>query len=142
MLLYSVLVLFFRADLKLAIPSAVTLMAFTSLVGLATRLLLAGIEPVGAGFPHGLWDYWLAAAPIVVVGAPLGALAVSLVPRLFTLRFLSLLCVAQLAWVCGQARLSAMAIVIVLTAVVLLCLGLETLYSRGRTAQSVTPDGP
>jgi|SRR5271157_1513300 len=141
MLLYSVLVLLFRADLKLAVPSAVTLMAFTSLVGLATRFLLAAIEPAQAGFAPGLWEYWLAAAPIVVVGAPLGALAVSVVPRVFTLRFVSLLCVAQLAWVCAQARLSGGALVLVLSAVAVLCLGLETLYSRAKTGQTCTPEG-
>jgi len=48
LLLYCVLVLLFRADLKLAVPSAVTL-AFTSL-GVATRGVLAAIEPVRAGF--------------------------------------------------------------------------------------------
>jgi uncharacterized protein len=142
MLLYSVLVLLFRADLKLAIPSAVTLMALTSLVGLATRSLLSAIEPVRAGFAPGLWDYWLAAAPIVVVGAPLGALAVSVVSRVFTLRFVSLLCLAQLAWVCAQARLSGTALVLVFSAVAALCLGLEALYLRGKSAQACAPEGP
>jgi len=140
MLLYSVLVLLFRADLRLAIPSAVTLMAFTSLVGLATRCLLAAIEPARAGFPPGLWEYWLAAAPIVVVGAPLGALAVRLVSRVFTLRLVSLLCVAQLAWVCVQARLSGRALVLVLSAVAALCFALESLYSRARTARTCAPE--
>jgi uncharacterized protein len=142
MLLYSVLVLLFRADLKLAIPSAVTLMAFTSLVGLATRFSLAAIEPAQAGFAPGLWEYWLAAAPIVVLGAPLGAFAVSLVPRVFTLRLVSLLCLAQLAWVCAQARLSGSALVLVLGAVAALCLGLETLYARAKTAQTCMPGRP
>ena len=141
MLLYSVLVLLFRADLKLAVPSAVTLMAFTSLVGLATRFSLAAIEPAQAGFTPGLSEYWLAAAPIVVVGAPLGALVVSVVPRVFTLRFVSLLCLAQLAWVCAQARLSGTALVLVLGAVAALCLGLEALYSRAKTAQTSTTEG-
>jgi uncharacterized membrane protein YfcA len=140
MLLYSVLVLLFRADLRLAIPSAVTLMAFTSLVGLATRSLLAAIEPARAGFLPGLWEYWLAAAPIVVVGAPLGALAVRLVSRVLTLRLVSLLCVAQLAWVCVQARLSGRTLLLVLSAVAALCFALETLYSRARTAQSCAPE--
>jgi uncharacterized membrane protein YfcA len=130
MLLYSVLVLLFRADLRRAIPSAVTLMAFTSLLGLVTRSLLAAIDPGRAAFAPGLWEYWLAAAPIVVLGAPLGALAVAVVPRVFTLRLVSLLCVAQLAWVCVQARLSGGALALVLFAVGALCLGLEALHSR------------
>jgi uncharacterized protein len=142
MLLYSVLVLLFRADLKLAVPSAVTLMAFTSLVGLATRFSLAAIEPAQAGFAPGLWEYWLGAAPIVVVGAPLGALAVSLVPRVFTLRFVSLLCLAQLAWVCAQARLSGSALGLVMGAVAALCLLLETLYSGAKATQSCPPEDP
>jgi len=140
MLLYSVLVLLFRADLRLAIPSAVTPMAFSSLVGLATRSLLAAIEPARPGFPPGLWEDWLAAAPIVVVGAPLGALAVRLVSRVLTPRLVSLLCVAQLAWVCVQARLSGRALVLALSAVAALCFALETLYSRARTARSGAPE--
>jgi uncharacterized membrane protein YfcA len=95
MLFYAVLVLLCRADLKVAIPSSVVLMAFTSLVGLATKGLFTGVQP-------GVFENWLAAAPIVALGAPLGALIVSRIGRKPTLVIVSILCVGQFAWTMQQ----------------------------------------
>src|SRR5690606_26257786 len=58
MLLYAAMVLLMRADLKVAIPSSVIVMAFTSLVGIATKGFIAGVQP-------GVYENWLAAAPVV-----------------------------------------------------------------------------
>jgi len=91
MLVYAALVLVRRADLKIAIPSSVILMAFTSLVGLATKSLSGGIQP-------GVFENWIAAAPVVALGAPLGALVVHRVGRIPTLIFVSALCLAQFVW--------------------------------------------
>ena len=41
---------------------------------------------------------WTAAAPVVLFGAPLGALAVTLIPRVPTMVFVAVLCLGQLAW--------------------------------------------
>jgi len=91
MLLYMVLVLFCRADLRIAIPTSVVLMAFTSVVGIATQ--------AGTGqLSDGVFLQWLAAAPVVAVGAPLGALVVDKLDRKYTLLGVSALCVAQFAW--------------------------------------------
>ena len=117
MLLYSVLVLLFRADARLAIPTSVCLMAFTSVVGVATRALLTTLDPSTPLLHPGVADHWLAAAPVVVLGAPLGALAVSVIPRAGTLALVALLCLAQLAWICTQARLSPAGIAWVVAAV-------------------------
>ncbi len=92
MMLYMVLVLLCHADLKIAIPTSVILMAFTSLVGVATKAFLLD------GFQPGTIENWLAAAPVVALGAPLGALVVSYIDRRPTLVFVSLLCVVQFVW--------------------------------------------
>lgn len=140
LVLYSLLVLRLRADPKLAIPTAVALTAFTSVVGLGTSALLAALDPLnvaGRAFPAGLWGHWLAAAPVVVVGAPLGALAVARIPRTFTLALVSVLCVAQLVWTCAQARLAAPAVVAVGGAVLGLVGLFQLLYARGRRSAGV-----
>jgi hypothetical protein len=134
MLLYSVLVLYFGADPRLAIPTAVALMAFTSLVGVATGLSLAALDPSVPLLPPGLAGHWLAAAPIVVLGAPLGALAVGLIPRTATLALVSLLCLAQLAWFCAQAQLAPSGIAWVAGTVLGLGGLLQLLHARGRRA--------
>jgi len=91
MVLYVVLVLVCHADLKIAIPTSVIVMAFTSVVGVLTKLALGDIQP-------GVYDNWLVAAPIVALGAPLGAFIVHRIGRASTLMVVSVLCIAQFAW--------------------------------------------
>lgn len=126
MILYAVLVLLCRADLKVAIPSSVILMAFTSLVGLATKRLFTGVEP-------GVFENWLAAAPIVALGAPLGALIVSRIGRKPTLVIVSILCVGQFAWTMQQewGVLGWPGLVLAVAAVVALNLAFEWLWLAG-----------
>ncbi len=92
MAIYCVLVLLCQADLKIAIPTSVILMAATSLIGVATKLT------VGGGLQPGVFENWLAAAPVVAVGAPLGAFVVDRIGRTPTLYFVSVLCVGQFVW--------------------------------------------
>lgn len=91
MVLYAVLVLLCQADLKIAIPTSVIIMAFTSVVGI-------GFKAFVTGFQSGVFDNWLAAAPIVALGAPLGAFVVGRIGRAPTLYFVSALCIAQFVW--------------------------------------------
>lgn len=93
MLLYAALVLLCRADLKIAIPTSVVIMAFTSVYGMLIKYFASGVQ-------EGVFENWLAAAPIVVLGAPLGVFIVSLIGRKPTLFFVALLCVAQFVWTC------------------------------------------
>ena len=139
MLLYSLLVLLFRADPRLAIPTAVCSMAFTSVVGVATGALLTAQGPAGPLLHPGVADHWLAAAPVVVLGAPLGALAVRVIPRTGTLALVALLCLAQLVWICAQARLSPIGIAWVVAAVLGLGGMLQLLRAQGRRAGRATP---
>lgn len=64
---FSVMVLLFRLSEKMATPTSVVLMAFNSLVGFALHVFVIG------DFTRQVESYWLAAVPVVVIGAPLGA---------------------------------------------------------------------
>lgn len=126
MVLYAVLVLLCQADLKIAIPSSVVIMAFTSLVGLATKSLTGGLTP-------GVYENWLAAAPVVALGAPLGAFIVDRIGRAPTLLLVSLLCVGQFAWTIHDEwmRLGVRGLSWSLAGVLLFNLGFEWLHRVG-----------
>ncbi len=91
MLVYTLLVLVLRCDLKVAIPTSVMIMAWTSLVGLASMVLFGDVQ-------QEVWLNWLAAAPIVALGAPLGVMVVNRIGRTPTLIFVSFLCLGQFVW--------------------------------------------
>lgn len=126
MMLYVVLVLLCHADLKIAIPSSVLLMAFTSVIGLVTKLVMGDVQP-------GVWDNWLAAAPVVALGAPLGVLIVDRIGRRSTLVVVSLLCLGQFGWTCWNERvaLGAWGILAALIAVGLFNLVFMELHAWG-----------
>jgi uncharacterized membrane protein YfcA len=93
MVLYAALVLLCRTDLKIAIPSSVVLMAFTSLLGVGVKALSTGLAP-------GVFGNWLAAAPVVALGAPLGVFIVQKIGRKPTLLVVAVLCVGQFIATC------------------------------------------
>jgi len=95
LLLYAALALIWRADLRLSIPASVILMAFTSLVAVTTKFFTNGFAP-------GVYENWLAAAPVVALGAPLGAFIVARLGRRIALWIVSLLCVGQFLWMIQQ----------------------------------------
>ncbi len=126
MILYTVLVLVCRADLKISIPSSVIIMAYASVIGILTKMLFTGVEP-------GVFGNWVAAAPVVALGAPLGAFIVSLIGRKPTLIVVAILCVVQLFWTFyrEQEALGSMGIAIALAAVALCLYGFEKLRVLG-----------
>ncbi len=67
MLCFSVLVLLFRISESIATPTSVILMAINSVFGVLLHIYFFD------GINAQVQAYWLAAVPIVVVGAPLGA---------------------------------------------------------------------
>ncbi len=95
MLIYTVLVLVRRADLRVAIPTSIIMMAYTSLVGVVVKSCTVGFDP-------GVFENWLAAAPVVALGAPLGVYIVHLVGRGRTLVVVALLCLLQFVWTFQQ----------------------------------------
>ncbi len=70
MVLYAALILLCRADLKIAIPTSVVIMGFSSALGVLMKHLTTGLQP-------GVYENWLAAAPVVALGAPLGVFVVN-----------------------------------------------------------------
>lgn len=91
MVLYMVMVLLMRADLKTAIPTSVVIMSFNSLLGIGTKLVLGDVQ-------SGVYENWLAAAPVVIFGAPLGVFIVTKIGRKSTLYVVAVLCVLQFVW--------------------------------------------
>ena len=82
---FSLMVLLFRVCEKVATPTSVILMAINSLVG----FYLHGVHL--QAFTPQVMDWWLAAIPVVVVGAPLGAMLCARLHRVTIARFLILL---------------------------------------------------
>lgn len=126
MVIYAVLVLLCQADLKIAIPTSVVLMTANSLIGVATKAMTSGFQP-------GVFENWLAAAPIVALGAPLGAFAVDKIGRTPTLFAVSLLCIAQFYWTMRNewAALGILGLTAALGGVLLFNVGFEVLHRIG-----------
>ncbi|MDA0349286.1 MAG: sulfite exporter TauE/SafE family protein [Verrucomicrobia bacterium] len=126
MVLYAVLVLLCQADLKIAIPTSVLIMAFTSLVGISTKFLFDHVQP-------GVYENWLAAAPVVALGAPLGAFIVHKIGRTSTLFVVSILCVGQFFWTVQNewSRLGILGASAAMGGVLLFNLGFEWLHRIG-----------
>lgn len=127
MVLYTALVLICRADLKIAIPTSVVIMAFNSILGVATKMLS------GQGLQPGVYENWLAAAPVVALGAPLGVFIVAKIGRKPTLLVVATLCVGQFIWTLfsEQQVLGISGIVISIVAVAICLAGFEKLRRWG-----------
>jgi uncharacterized protein len=75
LLVFSMLVLLFRLSEKVATSTSVIIMALNSLAGMAIYHFQVG------PLPENVQAMWLSAVPIVVVGAPLGALVCAQMSR-------------------------------------------------------------
>lgn len=126
MVLYTALVLLCRTDLKIAIPTSVIIMAFTSVLGVVVKNLTTGMQP-------GVFENWLAAAPVVALGAPLGVFIVALIGRKPTLVVVAVLCVLQFFWTMHseQASLGLTGTLLSVLAVALCLVGFEQLRRFG-----------
>ncbi len=133
MVVYTVLVLRYRCDLKAAVPTAVSMGAITSVMGIA---LHAALGDIGAEVFHN----WLAAAPVVVFGAPTGAYLVSVIPRVRTLYFVSILCVVQFVWTLFDVAPKAIEWLFVAASLLGASLAFGYLYQLGRKTSA--PSAP
>ena len=91
MLVYSTLILTYRASIAIAIPTSVVIMAYASVYGSLLQTLTGSWSPE-------VITQWLAAAPIVALGAPLGVLVVSRLAPRTNIAIVSMLCLAQFVW--------------------------------------------
>jgi len=87
---FSLLVMAFRVDEKVATPTSVILMGFNALIGFIWK----GLFGSQALATHA-WDYWWVCVPIVVIGAPLGVRFIAGRSRLFIAGFLYLSILVQ-----------------------------------------------
>ncbi|MFG0256394.1 MAG: sulfite exporter TauE/SafE family protein [Phycisphaerales bacterium JB043] len=124
MMAYCVLVLLYRADLKIAIPTSVIAMTYTSLLGTLSHALLGQMD-------SDIFAYWLAAAPVVAIGAPFGALMVLLIPRTFTLVFVSILCLGQFVWIVEYDSVRGTPLILALAGVLVFNALFALLWRRG-----------
>jgi len=131
-LLYGTLVLLYHTDIKVAIPTSVILMAFTSVVGTGCSILAAICWPASRDSIVAVFPYWLAAAPVVAVGGPLGSLVSRFVPRRIILGAVALLCLFQYCWTCYHEHLAGRALVLAAVGVIALNMALHLLFMFGR----------
>ncbi|MBC3764650.1 sulfite exporter TauE/SafE family protein [Neptunicella marina] len=126
MVLYTALVLLCRADLKIAIPTSVVIMAFTSVVGVM-------VKTISGSWQDGVFENWLAAAPVVALGAPLGVFVVARIGRKPTLLVVATLCVGQFVWTLHseQKILGLWGMLLAVLAVLISLLGFEKLRQLG-----------
>ncbi len=125
MVIYTALVMIYRSDLRPAIATSVVLMAWNSVVGTGLSLIDGSVEPE-------VVSNWLAASPVVLFGAPIGAFMVSRIPRGPTLIFVSLLCILQLVWTISRVELSQKQLLVVLGAVLAMNLVFHLMHGFGR----------
>lgn len=125
MVIYTALVLIYRADLRPAIATSVILMAWNSLVGTTLCVIDGSIE-------QEVFSNWLAASPIVLFGAPIGAFMVARIPRGPTLIFVSCLCVLQLVWTISRIGATTKLLLIVTAAVAGMNLVFHLMHAYGR----------
>jgi uncharacterized membrane protein YfcA len=126
MILYAVMVLLMRADLKVAIPSSVIIMAFTSVIAILLKMALGTVHP-------DVFENWLSAAPVVALGAPFGALIVALIGRQITLFVVAILCIGQFFWMMQQvySEFGFMIVAIAVLAVGVFVAGFEWMWKMG-----------
>jgi uncharacterized protein len=125
MVLYTVLVLLFRSDLKVAVPTAVCATAITSIVGTALHIWIGDI-------PIAIFGNWLASAPIVIFGAPFGTYLVTHIPRIRLLYFVSFLCVFQFGYTLLLSSLKASEWIFAATVLAAANLLFVLLYRKGK----------
>jgi len=132
MCVYTVLILLYRCDSRIAVPTAVSAMAVTSMIGLATHLWIGDIS-------HDVVTKFLAAGPLVIFGAPIGTYIVSVVPRVRMLYFISVLCVVQFGFALYSVQGTAAEWTFVLVAMTLASVTFYLMYRRGKA--SYDPSG-
>tara|TARA_R110002072_G_scaffold288917_1_gene455478 strand:- start:158889 stop:159818 length:930 start_codon:yes stop_codon:yes gene_type:complete len=80
-LIFSLITLHYGVSEKIATPTSVVLMAALSITGVVSKFFLHGIETEAL-------NYWAVCAPVVIFGAPLGAIFISKRSKKFIVIFL------------------------------------------------------
>lgn len=112
MFTFIVLTLAFGIDEKVSTPTTVVIMGLNSVVGFFAHGLVA--QDIGVA-----WEYWLVCIPVVLVGAPLGALISARLQRDSIIVFLLTLIGVELVTTIWLVPLTATALVVVISAVII-----------------------
>ena len=130
---FSYLVMGRGLNEKIATPTSVVLMACISVIGFAFRALVSD-TPI----PAEAWNYWSVSIPVVVLGAPLGALFIARRSRDLVI---SLLVVAIIVQFIGAVVIIPMTPSLAITTVVTFAaaLGLFMSLARRREPQLQLP---
>ncbi|KAA6460345.1 sulfite exporter TauE/SafE family protein [Acidobacteria bacterium AB60] len=122
---FMVMVLLFRINEKIATPTTVVLMTMATIPGFLIHLLwLRDFSPAVTG-------YWLAAIPVVAVGAPLGAVLCSYMSRRSIVNLLLFLIALELISTVMLVPISR-SVLLVSAGTLLVCGSLDWLMSRVR----------
>jgi len=113
---FIVLTLAIGINEKVSTPTTVVIMAINSVVGFALQGLVVG--DLGIAF-----SYWLVAIPVVVIGAPLGALAASYATRDTIIGLLLFLISLELVTTIILVPFTPVAIAVTIVAVALCAVG-------------------
>jgi uncharacterized membrane protein YfcA len=132
MILYIALVLMYRCDLKIAVPTAVSAMAVTSVIGVVARLCAGEIS-------HDVMIKFLAAGPFVIFGAPIGTYIVSVIPRIRTLYVISALCIVQFVWILSRLERTPAEWAFVVGAITTASAVFYWIYRRGKRGLDIPP---
>ena len=129
MLTFIVLTLAFGINEKISTPTTVTIMGLNSIMGFFIHGAL--LQDIGIS-----WSYWLVAVPIVIIGAPLGAIAASRVNRDHIIYFLLFLIILELVTTIWLVPFNTAAIIVTVIAVVVcvVCFTLMLRYRQQRFA--------
>ncbi|MCA9942271.1 MAG: sulfite exporter TauE/SafE family protein [Anaerolineales bacterium] len=114
MLAFVVLTLAFGINEKVSTPTSVIIMGLNSVVGFFLHGAIA--QDIGI-----VWNYWLVAVPIVIVGAPLGAYVASMVKREAIIIFLLVLITIELSTTLWLVPFSSLTQIIVTATAVFTC---------------------
>ncbi|MEL6983123.1 MAG: sulfite exporter TauE/SafE family protein [Actinomycetota bacterium] len=82
---------------SIGVATSVVTMASVSLVGLVRALLVGDLVPTVTSTGVDVFGMWLAAVPVVIVGAPLGSWFAARVPARWLARFIAVLAGAEVA---------------------------------------------
>lgn len=116
MLTFIVLTLTFGINEKISTPTTVTIMGLNSVVG----FFLHGVVSQDIGIA---WSYWLVAVPIVIIGAPLGAVVCARTERDHIITFLIFLIAVELVTTIWLIPFDTTAIIVTTIAVLLCAIG-------------------
>lgn len=114
MLTFIVLTLAFGLNEKISTPTTVVIMGLNSVVGFFIHGAM--LQDIG-----GMWNHWLVAVPVVVVGAPLGAYVAHRVSRDSIIVFLLTLISIELVTTLWLVPFTSLAQVLFTVTAVLIC---------------------